>query len=593
MFSNFYTSDELTFSQIVVFYIVYIRRLKSRYEKINYKEIEKIYNCQRDDVIEGYIKEFKYNLDNENKKRLKLVKDQLDNDEIKFDDLLKNILKIQKRIIDQKESFDDDYIDFAFLLVKLFDYTIFINNRIFSLEELKNIKTNFIKDKFSFHYLYYVRKYDMESLFDYAKGCLNECNYSTEFKHKEKLKELINITERFSDLIYQAGSIKSKIIRKIKNENSPHSNSYEGDNEYAEFISKNNEIQKSDSKLYIKNINTFKQDIKKHIIGQDKVIDYISDSLISQFYHDKLFNRTKPFLTFFFAGPTGVGKTEMSKQIAKLIYGSDDKLVKFDMSEYVFDPITKLIGSTVGYIGSDSPGSLIKAINKHESCVLLFDEIEKADKKVFDIFLQILDEGIVTDNKGNTYNLKDYIIIFTSNIGSNKIEQTMDNDIINEIILSEIDTYFRNILNRVEILSRIGKNNILSFNLIHSKNHIDKIFTNYLSELQTKLLNFNVLVEFEKEKLYDFIIKDLDTSKGVRSIQDKFQILFIQFVLFLNRKSIYLDDNINKKLKIIITYNNNKLKFEKKEVRKINDNYYYAKIVEILNQIKEEDLLLK
>ena len=283
----------------------------------------------------------------------------------------------------------------------------------------------------------------------------------------------------------------------------------------------------------------------------------------------------------------------MSKQIAKLIYGSDDKLVKFDMSEYVFDPITKLIGSTVGYIGSDSPGSLINAINKHESCVLLFDEIEKADKKVFDIFLQILDEGTVTDNKGNTYNLKDYIIIFTSNIGSNKIEQTMDNDIVNEIILSEIDTYFRNTLNRVEILSRIGKNNILSFNLIHSKNHIDKIFTNYLSELETKLLDFNILVEFEKEKLYDFINKDLDTSKGVRSIQDKFQILFIEFVLFLNRKSIYLDDNIDKKLKIVITYNNNKLKFEKKEVRKINDNYYYAKIVEILNQIKEEDLLLK
>ena len=169
----------------------------------------------------------------------------------------------------------------------------------------------------------------------------------------------------------------------------------------------------------------------------------------------------------------------------------------------------------------------------------------------------------------------------------------MDNDIVNEIILSEIDTYFRNTLNRVEILSRIGKNNILSFNLIHSKNHIDKIFTNYLSELETKLLNFNILVEFEKEKLYDFIIKGLDTSKGVRSIQDKFQILFIEFVLFLNRKSIYLDDNIDKKLKIIITYNNNKLKFEKKEVRKINDNYYYAKIVEILNQIKEEDLLLK
>ena len=231
------------------------------------------------------------------------------------------------------------------------------------------------------------------------------------------------------------------------------------------------------------------KDLTDKLIGQDlakrKVLDVIKRSVVQK---HGVSNRPKGVL--FFAGPTGTGKTETAKILAQRIFGDQSCCIRFDMSEYRQDQSDqKLLGAPPGYVGYESGGQLTNAVRNRPFSILLFDEIEKAHPSIMDKFLQILDDGRLTDGQGNTVYFSESIIIFTSNKGIIEEVQERDKDgnvriakkqivdpekntpeEVQQIVIASITDYFKNKLGRPELLNRIGENNIVVFDFIRPDN---------------------------------------------------------------------------------------------------------------------------
>lgn len=212
-------------------------------------------------------------------------------------------------------------------------------------------------------------------------------------------------------------------------------------------------------------------------------------------------NPRAPRGVLFFAGPTGVGKTLTAKTLAEFLFGSEDALLRFDMSEYRQDfQVTRLYGAPPGYVGYESGGTLTNAVKTRPFSVLLFDEIEKAHPRVFDIFLQILSDGRLTDSKGETVFFSESIIIFTSNLGTRTENtrgesiterQDLDNLIsqnkteeIKEHFIKSVKYFFQYEISRPELLNRIGEDNIIAFNYIATEDTMKGMLKHYLTRVQ-------------------------------------------------------------------------------------------------------------
>lgn len=168
-----------------------------------------------------------------------------------------------------------------------------------------------------------------------------------------------------------------------------------------------------------KELSRLDEKLKKYIIGQGDAIDMVCQAIKRN--KVGIHQKNAPIYSSFFIGESGVGKTYLAKRLASEIFGSEKYLVRFDMSEYSDKAsVNKLIGSSAGYVGYESGGLLTEAIKNKKNCVLLIDEIEKADEQIYNVFLQILDDGFITDNKGEKVDFKNTIILFTSNIGTKK-----------------------------------------------------------------------------------------------------------------------------------------------------------------------------
>ncbi len=168
--------------------------------------------------------------------------------------------------------------------------------------------------------------------------------------------------------------------------------------------------------------------IKQRVIGQNDAIDRLSDAILRQ--RAGIQDERRPIGSFFFLGPTGVGKTEVAKSLAEQLFASDSHIVRIDMSEYMEQhSVSRLIGAPPGYVGYDEGGQLTEAIRRKPYSIVLFDEIEKAHPEVFNILLQILDDGRLTDNQGRTVNFTNTIIIMTSNLGSELLMNNFEQEI--------------------------------------------------------------------------------------------------------------------------------------------------------------------
>jgi ATP-dependent Clp protease ATP-binding subunit ClpA len=258
------------------------------------------------------------------------------------------------------------------------------------------------------------------------------------------------------------------------------------------------------------------------IKGQDAAVEKVTDVLISavaDIQRRTGGNPARPKGVLFFAGPTGVGKTLMAQKLAIFLFGGEDKLLRFDMSEYKEEfQVTRLYGAPPGYVGYESGGTLTTKIKENPFSVILFDEIEKAHPRIFDIFLQILSDGRLTDSRGDTVYFAESILIFTSNLGMRatdskgnqidekrkadelrtRLEECRENakeaakisELIKKHFTDCIENYFTTEISRPELFGRIGMDNVVVFDYITSE-IARSILENQLSELCTRFNKYS------------------------------------------------------------------------------------------------------
>ncbi|MBP3393978.1 MAG: AAA family ATPase, partial [Lentisphaeria bacterium] len=194
--------------------------------------------------------------------------------------------------------------------------------------------------------------------------------------------------------------------------------------------------------------------LHERVVGQDEAVETVADAVLRA--RAGLKDQRKPTASFIFLGPTGVGKTELAKALAEDLFDDENAIIRIDMSEYMEKhSVSRLIGAPPGYVGFDEGGQLTEAVRRRPYSVVLFDEIEKAHHDVFNIFLQILDDGQLTDSHGRTVNFKNTIIIMTSNIGSDmlleEIKEKKDPEKLREDLMMRLRDHFRpEFLNRVD-----------------------------------------------------------------------------------------------------------------------------------------------
>ena len=250
--------------------------------------------------------------------------------------------------------------------------------------------------------------------------------------------------------------------------------------------------------------------LKKRIVGQDNAIKAIS-SVIKR-SRTGINDPNKPIGSFLFLGPTGVGKTEIAKTLSDYLFKSEKELITIDMSEYTEKhSISKLIGAPPGYVGFEESGRLTKAVKDRPFKVILFDEIEKANSEIFNVFLQLLDEGRIVDGQGNSVDFKNTIIILTSNIGS---EIILDNNYTKERdikVLEEVRSNFK-----PELLNRLDE--IIVFNKLE-KNNLKSIIENQLAMLKNRLTSKNIKILFDLEVINLLSEKGYSREYGARPLK--------------------------------------------------------------------------
>ena len=242
-------------------------------------------------------------------------------------------------------------------------------------------------------------------------------------------------------------------------------------------------------------------DLKKEVIGQDKAIDKISHAIKRA--RVGLKDPKKPIGSFIFVGPTGVGKTYLAKSLAKNLFGDMDSLIRMDMSEYMEKfAVSRLVGSPPGYVGYEEGGQLTEAVRKHPYSVILFDEIEKAHPDIFNLLLQILDDGRLTDGQGRTVDFKNTIIIMTSNVGVSSLNQNPKIGFGTGDVEKEIDDSNKEIINKAiknafapEFLNRLD--DIIMFNSL-DKDAIKEITKILLEETKERLKNLGIEINYNK-----------------------------------------------------------------------------------------------
>lgn len=257
------------------------------------------------------------------------------------------------------------------------------------------------------------------------------------------------------------------------------------------------------------------ENLHKRVIGQNEAVDSISNAVLRS--RAGLQDPTKPLGSFLFLGPTGVGKTELAKALGENLFDSEDNIVRIDMSEYMEkESVSRLVGAAPGYIGYEEGGQLTEAVRRNPYTIVLFDEIEKAHPDVFNILLQVLDDGRLTDSKGRTVDFKNTILIMTSNLGSNiLLENTNDAGDITEAGRQQVDELLKAHF-KPEFLNRIS--DIIMFTPL-SLNNIEQIVQKIIDQLSNRTQEQDIRLSINSEAKKWIADKGYDPLYGARPLQ--------------------------------------------------------------------------
>ncbi len=256
--------------------------------------------------------------------------------------------------------------------------------------------------------------------------------------------------------------------------------------------------------------------LHERVVGQDEAVRLVSDAIRRS--RSGLGDPNRPYGSFLFLGPTGVGKTELCKALAGFLFDSEDHLIRIDMSEYMEKhSVSRLIGAPPGYVGYEEGGGLTEAVRRKPYSVILLDEVEKAHPDVFNVLLQVLDDGRMTDGQGRTVDFKNTVIVMTSNLGSQMIQQLSGDDyqVIKLAVMGEVKNYFR-----PEFINRIDE--VVVFHALDEKN-IKAIARIQLGYLEKRLAAMDMKLEITDAALAEIATAGFDPTYGARPLKRAIQ----------------------------------------------------------------------
>ena len=288
-------------------------------------------------------------------------------------------------------------------------------------------------------------------------------------------------------------------------------------------------------------------ELHKRVVGQDEAVEYVSEAIIRSKAGIK--DPSKPIGSFLFLGPTGVGKTELAKTLAEALFDNEQNMVRIDMSEYMEKySVSRLIGAPPGYVGYDEGGQLTEAVRRKPYSVVLFDEVEKAHPDIFNVLLQVLDDGRITDSQGRTVDFKNTIIIMTSNIGGVDIAEGGGEitDEIRETVMNKLKQHFR-----PEFLNRIDETIIFKS---LSKENIGSIVDLMVKDLNKRLAGQEITIKLTDEAKSAIIDQGYDPVYGARPLKR-----FIQKNVETLVARMILAGEVSTQSAIIIDYDGQKL----------------------------------
>ena len=389
------------------------------------------------------------------------------------------------------------------------------------ISSLKNIKEEIDKVKREIEEA--ERKYDLEKLSELKYG---------------KLPELENKLEEFNTKDQEDRMLKEEVTEE----------------EIAEVVSKWTGIPVSKlvetEREKLLNLDKI---LQKRVIGQDEAVEAVVDAVIRARAGIKPLNR--PVGSFIFLGPTGVGKTELAKSLTETLFDDERNMIRIDMSEYMEKhSVSRLIGAPPGYVGYDEGGQLTEAVRRKPYSVILFDEIEKAHSDVFNILLQVLDDGRLTDNQGRTVDFKNTVIIMTSNIGSHYILEGLKEDgKINEDTREKVmDEMKRNF--RPEFLNRLDE--IVMFKPLQ-REEIFKIIDLQINEIEERLQDRQIKIEFTEDAKELVLNRAYSVQYGARPVKR-----FLQKHLETEMGRMIISGDLKDKDKVVVDVDNGELKLE-------------------------------
>ena len=474
------------------------------------------------------------------------IKMQLESNPTEIDELNRKImqLEIEKAALSKekdelsKNRLDKIVAELEELKAKNKDLTLKWENEKREIQRVNELKKNLEKARFD------LDKYLQDG--NYNKAA--ELQYST----IPTLEKEINLIKNDKDKILSDVVDEDKVTEVIaKWTNIPVSKLMQGDRE---------------------KLLNLKATLQKRVIGQDQALELISNAIIRQRAGIK--DQNRPIGSFLCLGPTGVGKTEVAKSLAEALFDSESHIIRIDMSEYMERySVSRLIGAAPGYVGYEEGGQLTEAVRRNPYSIVLFDEIEKAHPDVFNLLLQILDDGRITDSQGRTVDFKNTIIIMTSNLGSEYLLENKGDcsNKINELLRKTF---------KPEFLNRIDE--IIVFNPL-SKEVCVKIVDKLLNQLKEKLYENRITIDFSNNLKQYIIDSSFSYDYGARPIKR-----FISKEIETIIATKIVDESIKPNDHVLLDYENNQIVI-KKRYYKVDKNNKIIKNVDIRNNINSLD----